>query len=129
MTKQEIINSYGSLSLAYIGDAAYELKVREYILALGVTSNGNMHIKTGRFVSALAQSGFLEKLMPILTEDEKGVVRRGRNCKPHSHPKNADRAAYASATAFEALWGYLYLAGESARLDEFFNIIIAEGTN
>ena len=58
-----------------------------------------------------------------LTDDEKGVVRRGRNAKSHSHPKNADLSEYHTATGFEALWGYLFLSGDNDRITELFNII------
>lgn len=118
MNKEEIIRNYGSLELAYIGDAAFELAVRTRLLGGG--SNGGMHRRAKQYVSAHAQSEALLKLTPLLTEDELAVVRRGRNAKSRSHPKNADLAEYHGATAFEALWGYLYLAGESDRLDELF---------
>ena len=123
MTKEEIIRNYNSLSLAYMGDAAYEMYVREHLLNSGVTVNGNMHLSARNFVSPQAQSKKLELLMPHLTEDEQGVVRRGRNAKPHSHPKNADLADYHNATGFEALWGYLYLCKNHERMREIFNII------
>ena len=129
MNKENIIREYGSLALAYIGDAAYELRVREYILKHGTTVNGQMHLAAKRFVSAAAQNEILEKLMPILTEDELGVVRRGRNSKPHSHPKNADISAYHNATGFEALWGYLELAKDFERMNELFEIITKSEEN
>ena len=129
MTKEQVIRNYGSLSLAYIGDAIYELKVRDHILKSGVTVNGKMHMKTKQFVSSAAQNTFLKKLMPILDEDEAAVVRRGRNSKPHSHPKNAEISAYHNATGFEALWGYLYLTENIKRMDELFNIIVKSETN
>lgn len=124
MTKEEIVRNYGSLSLAYIGDAAYELMARRHLLTLGLTDNGKMHIKTKSFVSAHAQSAFLQVLLPYLTEDEQAVVRRGRNVKSHSHPKNADIAEYHSATGFEALWGYLYLSEDRERMANLFEIIV-----
>ncbi len=123
MTKEQIIRDYGSLALAYIGDAAYELKVREYVLNNGVTVNGKMHKEAKKLVSAMAQSDFLFKLMPYLTEDEIAVAKRGRNTKTHSHSKNADITSYHNATGFEALWGYLYLQNNTERMDELFNII------
>ena len=125
MTKEEIIRNYSSLSLAYMGDAAYEMYVREHLLNSGVTVNGNMHLSARNFVSAQAQSKKLELLMPHLTEDEQGVVRRGRNAKPHSHPKNADLADYHNATGFEALFGFLHLVGESERVAQLFEAVCA----
>lgn len=124
MTKEQIIRDYGSLALAYIGDAAYELKVREYVLNTGITVNGKMHKEAKKMVSAMAQNELLFKIMPYLTEDEAGVVRRGRNAKTHSHSKNADITAYHNATGFEALWGYLYLQNNTERMNEIFDIII-----
>lgn len=124
MNKQEVVRNYGSLALAYIGDAAYELYVREYILRAGVTDNGKMHLKTRSFVSSHSQCAFLRAILPQLCEDELQVVRRGRNVKSHSHPKNADIAEYHDATGFEALWGYLYLANDTPRLEYLFDIIV-----
>lgn len=124
MTKEEIIRNYGSLSLAYIGDAAYELAAREYLLKSGMTDNGKMHVKTKTFVSAHAQNLFLQVIAPLLTDDELAVVRRGRNVKSRSHPKNADISEYHGATGFEALWGYLYLSGDRERMANLFEIIV-----
>lgn len=129
MNKETIIREYGSLALAYIGDATYELKVREHILKSGVTVNGQMHKVAKKYVSAAAQNEILSKLTPILREDELGVVRRGRNAKSHSHPKNADISDYHNATGFEALWGYLQLAKDFERIDELFEIIIKSEEN
>lgn len=124
MDKEQVIKNCGSLSLAYIGDAAYELVVREYILKSGISANGKMHIRAKQFVSACAQSGFLQKISPYLTEEEAAVIRRGRNAKPHSHPKGAALSDYHNATGFESLWGYLYLTGNKKRMDELFDIIV-----
>ena len=124
MNKEEIIRNYGSLSLAYIGDAAYGLTVRDYLIKNISTYNGRLHKKTKDFVSAHAQSMLLQQLMPVLTDDEKAVVRRGRNVKSHSHPKNADISEYHSATGFEALWGYLYLSEDRQRMAYLFEIIV-----
>lgn len=124
MDKKEIIRNYNSLSLAYIGDAAYEILVRKYILQKGITVNGQMHFAAKRFVSAAAQKQKLDIIWESLTEEEKEVVKRGRNAKSHSHPKNADLADYHSATGFEALFGYLYLSESFERINELFDIII-----
>lgn len=129
MTKTEVIQNYGSLSLAYVGDAVYEILVREYILESGVTVNGQMHVVAKRYVSAAAQSEKLGIILPHLTEDEQGVVRRGRNVKVHSHPKNVSLSDYHNATAFEALFGYLHLSGQTERISELFDLIIKSGAN
>ena len=123
MTKQQIIANHNSLSLAYVGDAVYELLVRQYLLESGLAVNGTMHKRAKDFVSAHAQSMILETLSDALTDDEKAVVRRGRNAKSHSHPKNADISEYHTATGFEALWGFLHLSGDFDRITELFNII------
>lgn len=123
MTKQQIIANHNSLSLAYVGDAVYELLVREFLLQSGLGVNGTMHKRAKDFVSAHAQSTILQTLDGVLNDDEKGVVRRGRNVKSHSHPKNADLSEYHNATGFEALWGYLHLAGDTDRINELFDII------
>ncbi len=123
MTKQQVIANNNSLSLAYVGDAVYELLVREYLLESGLAVNGAMHKRAKDFVSAHAQSTILEAIADTLTDDEKAVVRRGRNAKSHSHPKNADLSEYHNATGFEALWGYLHLSGDCVRITELFDII------
>ena len=125
MTKEEIIRNHSSLSLAYIGDAVFELLVREHLLNSGLAVNGVMHKRAKEYVSASAQSALLELISGELTEDEAGVVRRGRNCKPHSHPKNANLSEYHNATGFEALWGYLHLQKNADRINQLFNIIVA----
>lgn len=124
MTKQQVITNYGSLSLAYIGDAVYELLVRRYLLSTGLLDNGIMHRRAKEYVSAKSQAMFLQKLTPHLTDDELGVVRRGKNVKVHSHPKNADLCDYHSATGFEALFGYLHLCGDNERIEQLFDIIV-----
>ncbi len=124
MTKEQVIREYSSLSLAYVGDAVFELLVREYLLNSGLAVNGAMHRRAKEYVSAHAQNELLSIIADSLTDDESAVVRRGRNAKPHSHPKNADISEYHNATGFEALWGYLYLQKNDARIKELFNIIL-----
>ena len=124
MTKEEVIRNYSSLALAYAGDAVYELLVREYLLRDGDALNGVMHKRAKEYVSASAQNRLLGIISDSLTEDEMGVVRRGRNVKSRSHPKNADLGEYHGATGFEALWGYLHLAGDSKRIGELFELCV-----
>ena len=125
MTKEEVLRGYSPLALAYLGDGVYELYVRTYVLEQGNCQSQKLHAKSQKFVSCGAQEQFLERLMPQLSEDEREVVRRGRNAKTHSKPRSADYGTYHAATGFEALWGYLYLAGETARLQQLFEIITA----
>jgi len=104
------------LTLAYLGDALYEAFVRERLLDLGHVRVNDLHCHALRYVRAKAQAGVLAHILPDLTEREQDVVRRGRNAKGHAAPKSADAAEYAASTGFEALLGYLHLAGEEERL-------------
>ena len=126
MNKEEILRQYSPLALAYLGDGVYELFVRNYVLSQGNCQSQKLHAKAQKFVNCAAQEHFLELLHDRLTEEEREVVRRGRNAKTHSKPRSADYGTYHAATGFEALWGYLYLAGEQARLQELFDRIIEE---
>ena len=126
MNKEEIARQYSPLALAYLGGGVYELYVRAHVLRQGNCQNHKLHEKSKDFVSCAAQERFLNLLMPELTEAEQEVVRRGRNAKSHSKPKNADYGTYHAATGFEALWGYLYLAEENERLAYLFSRILEE---
>lgn len=125
MNKEDVMRQYSPLALAYLGDGVYELYVRNHVLSMGNRQNHKLHEKSKHFVSCEAQQAFLEKILPDLSEDEQEIVRRGRNAKSHSKPRHADPGTYHAATGFEALWGYLYLAGEQKRLEELFERIIA----
>ncbi len=117
MNKTEVLQM-PSLVLAYMGDAVYEMYIREYVINQGMCKNGALHKKSIKYVSAKSQANILMQLEEILTEDEKDVVRRGRNANPHSHAKNANIVEYKHATGFEALIGYLYLSEQKDRLME-----------
>ncbi len=106
------------LTLAYVGDAVYELFVRARLLQQGHVRVNDLHRTAVRYVRARAQAAALAELYPTLTEEEQDVVRRGRNAKTHAAPKGSDAAEYAQSTSFEALVGYLYLAGREERLQE-----------
>lgn len=114
-----------ALTLAYIGDAVYEIAVRERLLLGDHHKNGALHKKCTAFVSAHAQSEFVGLFEDILTDDERRVYGRGRNAKLPVGKKN-DPINHCRATGFEALFGYLYLTGQDARLDELLNIIFQE---
>lgn len=129
MNKEDVLHNYSPLALAYLGDGAYELMVRSYILEQGNCQNQKLHQKAQKYVNCAAQEQFLNHLLPELSETELEVVRRGRNAKSNSKPKNADYGTYHAATGFEALWGYLHLAGQQARMQELFDKIIALGVN
>ena len=107
---------YNSIALAFLGDAVYEKFIRERIVRHGSAGADRMHKEAVRYVKAAAQEQALRVMAEDLTEDEADVVRRARNHKITSKPKNADPLTYKMATAFEALLGYLYLDGQEERL-------------
>lgn len=115
-----------ALALAYIGDSVYEVYIRQYLLALGEVKPHLLHRAATRFVSAKAQAEQLELISAQLSEEELSIVRRGRNAKPGTIPKNANPADYHKATAFEALIGYLYLRREHDRLLEIIETLLRE---
>lgn len=111
------------LQFAYIGDAVYELLIRTYLLDRDISVN-RLHKMTTKYVKAEAQSNILNSIMDILNEKELAIVKRGRNTKSHTSPKNAEIIDYKYATGFEALLGYLYLKREYTRIDTIFDNII-----
>lgn len=113
------------LSLAFIGDAVYEVMVRRYILSEAEMRVQDLHKSAVKFVNASFQAGAADVLSEILTYEETAVFKRGRNAHTSHTPKNSSEAQYHKATGFEALFGYLYLKGEYDRLSELFNIIIS----
>lgn len=120
------INARANLSLAYLGDAVYELMVRTWLLKNSSIKAGELHKTAVGYVKASAQAKFSMKLLPLLSEKERAVFKRGRNCHVNSVPQNAEKSEYHMATGMEALFGYLYLSGETERLCELFDIIIGE---
>jgi len=110
-----------SLALAHVGDAVYELLVRTRLTAAQRTAK-SLHAATVKLVCASAQAEAVQAILPVLTERETDVYKRARNTQPHHVPHGATPGQYAQATALEALFGYLYLAGELARIEELFNI-------
>lgn len=114
--KKEDIRSFSPLVLAYIGDGIYELVMRTVMVRQGNRQVKKLHRDTSRFVKAQAQSEMMEILLPLLSEEEADIYRRGRNAKSFTTAKNASVNDYRRATGFEALMGYLYLQGEMERL-------------
>lgn len=113
-----------SLALAYMGDAVYEKYVREHLIYQGTVQPQQLHKAAVRFVSAVSQANVLKYCLgaDLLTEEELGVVRRGRNAKSGSNPKNTDIGTYRYSTAFEALLGYHYLLGNIDRLEQLVHL-------
>ena len=123
---ETVLRTLGPLELAYAGDAAYELLVRAHLAARGGATVGRLHREAVAYVAAPAQAAALEKLLPRLTDAEAQVVHRGRNAHVHGCPAGCTVAQYHAATALEALFGYLWLAGETARCAELFGYILEE---
>lgn len=112
---------YPVLALAYMGDAVIEIFAREYVLKRsGKTKPGQLVYESKHYITCEAQSDAVEKILPVLTEEETGVFKRGRNAKTHFAPKHAELIQYRRATGFETLMGYLFLKGDIARAKELF---------
>jgi ribonuclease-3 family protein len=109
---------YSPLTLAYIGDAVYELIIRTILVKRANCQPQKLHRQVTSCVSAKAQSTMAAVILPLLNEEEAGVYRRGRNSKPYTKAKNASMQEYLEATGFEALIGYLYLKNEFDRMNE-----------
>ncbi len=112
------IRTYSPLTLAFIGDSVYELMVRTLLVRRGERSIKVFNDEKRGYVSAEAQAGIYHKIEACLTEEEKEIFRRGRNAKPKNPAKHATLNEYLTATGLEALFGYLYLTGQSARMTE-----------
>ena len=109
-----------ALSLAHLGDAVFELLVRAELCAGPAAKNGSLHRQTVACVCAPAQAAVADRILPLLTEEELGFYRRGRNAHVHAIPKHATAAEYGKATGLEALFGALYLLGRDERLQTLF---------
>ena len=123
MTKAEI-DAISHLGLAHMGDCVYEMLVRSYLCAEGNKTVAQLHKQTIAMVKATYQAAFVDKMLPILTEDEMAYYRRGKNSHVHAVPKSATPAQYAKATGLEALFGALYLAGKTDRINELFKAVM-----
>jgi len=113
------------LPLAFIGDSVHTLFVREYCLSNPNYKMENYHNFASKFCKASSQAKSLSLLQEYLTDEEKDLVRRGRNAKSKHQAKNASSADYAYATAFEILIGFLYLSENQQRLNEILNLSIS----
>lgn len=112
------------LVLAYMGDAVYEVFVRQYVISLPNHRPNHLHRLATKFVSAKAQAKALEAWLPLLSEEEAEMVRRGRNAKSGTSPKNTDILVYRHSTAFECLLGYLYYIGRHERLEQLMRLSV-----
>ena len=114
------LRAISSIGLAHVGDAVFEILVRSWLCAHGKATGKGLHQATIRIVCAESQAEKAEKILSMLTEEELGVFKRGRNAQVRSIPGHASRAQYGEATALEALLGWLYLKGRKERVNELF---------
>ena len=120
------LRSISSIGLAHVGDAVFELLVRTWLCAHGKATGKGLHQATIRLVCAESQAEKAERILPLLTEEETAVFKRGRNAQVHSVPGHASRAQYGEATALEALLGWLWLKGRKDRVNELFCVMMEE---
>ena len=120
------IRTYSPLTLAFIGDGIYDLVIRTMVVAKGNIPAKDLHRHTSHLVKAATQSAMVERIQPLLTEEEEGVYRRGRNAKTATMAKNASMSDYRRATGFEALMGYLYLSNRFDRILELVKYALEE---
>ena len=120
------LNEINILSLAYLGDSVFELKIREYLINSNNYKVNKIQSLALNYVTAKMQCRFINYLLDnnLLTEEEKDYVFRGRNAKVYSHPKNTDIVTYKWATGFECLFGYLHLSSNENRINELIKIIL-----
>lgn len=116
--KEVDIRTYSPLTLAYIGDAIFDLIIRSVVVERGNEPANKLHHKTVRYVKAETQAAIIEALLTELTDEELSVYKRGRNAKSYTSAKNASIGDYRKATGLEALCGYLYLQGKTERILE-----------
>ncbi len=123
---KEEVNLLSPLTWAYIGDSVYELYIRTKLVNETNQKPHALHISSIKYVKAQSQANILKKIENILTEEEKEIVRRGRNTENHHLPKNANVQEYMYATAYEALIGYLYLTQQNERLQQILTSSVDE---
>lgn len=117
---QDQCQAISSIGLAHMGDAVFEILVRTWLCDHGKATGRGLHKATIELVCAESQSRRGNAILPLLTEEELAVFRRGRNAQVHSVPGHASRAQYSEATALEALLGWLWLQGQQQRINELF---------
>ena len=118
------VNTMSPLTWAYVGDGVYELFIRTHLINTTKLKPHMLYIEAIKYVKADAQVKILNKIQDKLNDEEKDIVRRGRNAENHHVPKNSTVEEYSYSTAFEALIGYLYLTKQDERLKEILNMCI-----
>jgi ribonuclease-3 family protein len=125
--KDADLRSYSPLTLAYIGDGIYDLIIRTIVVKQGNSQPNKLHKKTSALVKAGAQAEMMERILPVLSEEETAIYKRGRNAKSYTMAKNATMLDYRKATGFEALMGYLYLKEDWQRLMDLVKLGLDKG--
>ena len=120
------IKEISTEALAYLGDCVIELCVREHLVGKGISGSGNLNRASLLFVKASAQARAMQRLLPLLTEDELAVFKRGRNMSGGNVPKSATMSEYRAATGMECLFGYLHVLEKSDRIKELFSAAYAD---
>ena len=120
--KGNAIETYSPLTLAYIGDAVYELVIRTVVVTSGNAQVNKLHKKSSDLVKAETQAKMIKLLKEELTDEEMTIYKRGRNAKSYTSAKNASMSDYRNATGFEALMGYLYLTSQSERMEQLIKL-------
>ena len=123
------IDSISMLGLAHLGDSVYELMTRTMLCTDGHRTVGDLHRLTVHYVNANAQAEAVKRILPMLSEEENAVFRRGRNTRVNSVPQNSSVTNYHAATGLEALFGWLYLQRRHERLNELFSAIMGGNEN
>lgn len=123
--KRKDIKTFSPLALAFIGDGVYEIVIRTIILGQGNMPPGKLHAYCASIVCAKSQAISIEVILPMLTEEEQEIYRKGKNTNSPTKSKNASLSDYRKATGYEALLGYLYLKGD----DERILFLVNEGLN
>ena len=122
--EKETVNAYSPLTLAYLGDAVFELEIRTRLVEKTTAGPGVLNRKASALVCAASQSAMVEKISNLLTDEEASILRRGRNANSPTTAKNQSITDYRRATGFEALMGYLYLTGRSDRMKELIDLAV-----
>lgn len=125
LSKQQV-DALSNLGLAHMGDGVFEVLCRACLCAKGNLTVGKLHKDTVSLVRAPAQAAFADKMLAHLTQEELAYYRRGKNSHVHAVPRGATREEYAKATGVEALFGALYLLGQTQRLNELFQLVMEE---
>ncbi len=118
---EKALNTYSTSALAYLGDCVIEMCVRDYLVRQGLSSSARLNTAARDFVTAHKQAEAMQRILPMLDADEEAAFRRGKNSSHlHNTPKASTPAEYREATGFEAVFGWLHLAGKAERIQELF---------